>query len=268
LGRDLGEAVLAPWDPLARGSAPALDLASDRVALVRRLLDVGHGSRARRLAEAGPVWRNPAERQAALALLAAAGGEAELAGRLIDDALSRDPRSAEARALHLRLRRGRIVRGAAGDPRLLPLSELEAAVVEAWRLGGRGDWRRIEELEGALAAAGPGQPLYRQATRLRAAWRLAAGGRDRARAALRLIDPMLARGRTADDLWLRARAASAAGDVRGALASLSDLGRLIARHPRRETWARPALALLERLPQDPAAAEWRSSLRSLLATGG
>ena len=261
LGRDLAEGVLAPWDPLIADSVPPLD----RAALVRRLISIGHGARARRLAEA---THDPLERQVALALIATAGGRTQLAGQLLNDVLNRDPLSAEGRALSLRQRHSRISGGATPDPRLLPLTEAEAAVVNAWRLGAQGEWSRIEALEPTLATVEPGAPLFREATRLRVQWRLSTGDQSHTRDAVRIIDPLLARGRTPEDLLLRARASSVGGTQRSTLATLSDLAHLIVRHPQREIWARPARVLLEQLPEDPSVATWRSSIAVLLTTPG
>jgi len=204
LGHDLGESVLAQWDPLLEDMGSSLD----RTCMVRRLLLGGNGSRALRLAE---TTADPGERQVAMALIGAARGKKQIAAQLVADALGRNPLSPEARALSLSLRHVQITRGGSADARMMPLSQIEEALIGAWRLEGRGQWAQIEAFEAKLATVEPGDPLYREAIRMRAAWRLEVGGRSLAREAMQLIDAMLARGRTPDDLLLRARAASAAG---------------------------------------------------------
>ncbi|MCP4903249.1 MAG: hypothetical protein GY906_40320 [bacterium] len=258
LGRDLADGILSPFDPLNGESGFSVDNAY----LIRRLLSIRHGMRARRLAE---VIHDPAQRQIALALLAEASGRIQLAWQLTSDALNRGQQSSEVRALVLRLQRIRIMRGGQPDGRLMPLTDIEQAIVESWRLQGQGEWPEVASLEATLAIVQPGEALFREAIRLRVLWRLAVGGQDNAKDAVNLVDPLLARGRTADDLLLRAQAASASGDPQSTLASLSALAYTIGRLPQRESWARPARTLLGRLPPDPDSADWRSSLIALLA---
>ncbi len=258
LGQDLAERSLAPFDPLVGAAAPSLN----RATIVRRLLSIRHNARAKRLAES---ITDPIQRQVSLAMLASAGGHDQIAKQLINDALGRDHTSSEARGLSLLMQRPRLVRGSSPDSRLLPLLPTEDAVVRGWKLGNDGRWDQIESLEPELALVEAGEPLFQEASRQRVSWRISSGDRSHARDAVRIIDGVLARGRTPDDLLLRARASAVAGDQPSTLASIEGLARMIARHPQRQAWMRQAAVVLEKLPKEPSTSAWRSSIDALLA---
>jgi hypothetical protein len=250
---DLADGILAPFDPLVAAPPEHLDAGY----LARRLLTVGPPARAHRFAEALP---GRDERQLATGLLDLATGESERGTRLLLDLLARRPDDPEARAGLLR---------AGVDPaRLEPLSGLEAAVVEGRRREGEGRPASVRELEPELAAASPGQPLLPVAARLRATWRLAAGGEDLARDAVDLLDLALAYEPSTPLLVLRVRASLAAGDARGALASLSDLAHAVERQPLAPAQRQALLALIEAIPRSAVSPAWLDDVRGRLRRAG
>jgi spermidine synthase len=273
LGQALGSAgadrILARRDPLLDADG---DL--DRVAVVRQLLGRDQRERAERIAAS---TRDPIARETALGYVALARGDREGAVAAFGRALSRNPAALPARAGLVRLRRSALL---AGDPGALALAaDLDAggaSVVEGWRAEGARDWAALETLDLRLAALAPQHPLYAQALRLRATWRLESGAPEQARVALELLDELLEREGSAEDLVLRARAAARAGHPSIALVDLVDVAAALeqsrsAGSPQaiRRT-ARDALGALRELPEDPAQRTARDELerrlRALLAS--
>jgi spermidine synthase len=201
LGIAGGDRVLAPLDPL-----PAMVPDVDGLLLVRRLLADDDAARATRVAGA---MRDSERRAVATALIDLAAGRAEAAERRLREVLARDPGSYWGRVTLLRARRDALA-GAATDAVALAESlaarEPTAAVIEGWDRERRGDWRALAALEGRLAAIAVTDPLYPDAVRLRARWRVEIGDAGRRAEAVRLIDGVAAAGVDPSDAALRARA--------------------------------------------------------------
>jgi spermidine synthase len=249
--------LLGPLDPLAR---PMSGL--DRVYLVRRLLARGFTIRARRLAEA---TADPAQRAAALGLVALATGQPSEGRLQLERALELELGAREARAALLRLRRRAVLAGegpaavlasVAGDP--------EAAVLEGWRADAERDWGAVRALEPRLARLDPRDPLFPDAVRLRAGWRLSEGGSPLAREAVGLVDQLIPVTDLVADLALRARAAAAAGDRAGAVVTLFEVASRLKPVPADAAVAREALVLLWNLPRSAGTEEERKRLEAML----
>jgi spermidine synthase len=267
LGRALGSAgadrILASRDPLLEDRGGL-----DRVVVVQRLLAAGDAPRARRVAEA---TLDPIARETALGYLALARGERERAVGFFSRVLSRDPTALAARAGLVRLQRSALL---AGDPYAEDLAAgLDAAgtsVIEGWRRGREEGRIAIRDLEAELAKVSPRHPMYADALRLRAVWRLEGGEPTQMERALELLDVLIAIEGNAEDLVLRARAAGLAGHPRIALLDLSGVAEALEQgfSPRgRGAIVRPAraaLRVLRELPEDPATRVGREELRRRL----
>ncbi len=274
LGGEGARQLLADFDPLAR-----LPDGAAGVYLVRRLMRVKAGSRARRIAAA---LRDPEERQVATALVHQASGRPRLAEEMLWDVLNKTEGSAvdqafgaEAFCALLLLKRDQLVQGKVPEA-LAARRESDpvaAAVVTGWHLSERRKLRAIRSLEGALAGADFRHPLIEPATALRVAWRQAAGDPASASEALALLEPWLAYGvQRGAGLIQRARLAVAAASPDAALASLLELGKLLERQANeglRRELARQGVRILAALPEavrdDPRAARLKTDL-SRLAT--
>lgn len=217
-------------DPL-----PALATRLDAARLVRTLVRDRSLERATRLSRDLPE----VEREAALGWIAEASRRGRAAAIHFERALALDPHSLEAHAGLLELGRRE---AREGEPAAVAL------VRHAGELAREDAADERAALDPQLAAIEPGSPLYRSAVRLRAGWRLAAGGVERAAEALAIVDALIARGTTLDDHLLRARAALAARRPEAARAALAHVGRRIA--PSARTLAGEALALARSLPPD------------------
>jgi len=248
------EAFFAPHDPLLADAGDGLD----SFQLARRAVRHGAAERARRLAATVP---DPALRETALALVDAGEGNRREAERRLRAVREVDPEAAEPLLALLQLYRREIRRG----EELLLLRELEdgpaRAVVEGWRLEGRGDPAAVRRLEPELAALHPDHLLADDALRLRIGWRLATGDPARGREALELVEDLLAGNPLPGDLLLRAEAALAAGDPAAAVASLHELARGLGQGRFPAAALRPALELADALPEGPAADAVRARLR-------
>jgi spermidine synthase len=248
------DAFFAPHDPLLASSGEGLD----RFQMARRAVRYGAADRARRLAATVP---DPALRETARALVDAGAGRRREAERRLRAAREIDPEAEEPLLALLQLYRREIRRG----EELLLLRELEdapaRAVVEGWRLEGRGDPSAVRRLEPELAAVPPGHLLADDALRLRVGWRLATGDPARGGEALELVEDLLAGNPLPGDLLLRTEAALAAGDPAAAVASLHELARGLGQGRFPASVLRPALALAGALPEGPAAEAVRSRLR-------
>jgi hypothetical protein len=237
------------------------------IRLVRALIDFGDDERASRVADA---LADPAARHAARGWVAASRGDVAAAKREMKAALRIDAADHEARAGLLVLEKRKLGDGVEpGRLGLSALSRSEAALVEGWRQERRRDFEGARGLEAELATIRPGDALFREATRLRASWRVASADPEHAREARQLLDLSLARSIDAGDLLLRARAALLAGETDPALATLSELrDRLGAVRGESPEWvaqraqiARDALRVLEDLPRDDARPGLGSVLR-------
>jgi len=216
--------LYAGYEPFASGRLRDLD--------ALRLLDRLPAERAKRLAGTGaamnrmPGLSRPIEVATARAL--ADGSDAALAA--LREALADDPRHVFARAVVLRSAAEELAAGA--DPARLvepPLDGAERSVAEAWRAVALEDAGAAPSAapadDAALAAVPVEHPLFADAQRVRARWRLARGDPAQAREALPLLDRVIRS--DPDDLLLRARLCAAAGDAGAALDSLWIALRLI-----------------------------------------
>ncbi len=245
--------ILAPHDPLLEAEG------LDRLLLVRRLIHRGGGDRARRLAEAST---DPVTRTTAIGLVKLAedpsAGELELRDALSLTAGDSDPRAAEALHALLVARYRPAIRS--GEP--VTFAERfpdgpAAAVIAGWRLAGTGVRRKLRGLDQRLAAVAPCHPLFFEATRLRAGWRIESGEPSAAAEALVLLEPLLAAAVRPADLLLQARAAAAAGEPKRALAAVAEA---LPRLERGSAPAREAAQVLRSLPEGDGVDDWRQEL--------
>jgi len=244
LGRASAQSLLAAFDPLPEPLPPTVD----RCRLVRRLAAAGQVGRARRVAG---MANDPVQHRLCAALIASATGRDELAAQLAADIVGSDPSLTEARAMRLLGHRGALSRGREPDPRLLPLESGERALVDGWRLAATNRWAPLELLDHDLAALPPSHPLFAAACRLRAGWRVVAGGSRRAREAVVLMDEVLALDPRPNDLLLHAEASMSSGRHRGALVTLSGLARGLPRTERFRLLVERALRLVQEIPDEP-----------------
>lgn len=248
--------LLAPFDPLV---PPPPEL--DGVRIVRRLLARRDFVRAMRVAKAIP---DPVARRTALGWHALERGRHASALRQFAEAAEARPDDPETQAGLLLLQRRAIERGEPLEHPIEDLAPAARAVAQGWRLQEEGEPTGLRALEPELARVAPGEPLFAEAVRLRAAWRTRSGEPARAREAVALLDPVLAFRNETEDLVRRARAAAAAGDTRAALASLTELaGRT---GPRRADVVQLAACreILEGLELPPDLLPWGRTLRARL----
>lgn len=210
-----GDTLLGPLDPL-----PRLAASLNRVYLARRLVADFDLPRLRRLAL---TYGDPAERQASAAAFALGSDQLGEAERLMRTGIQEDPHDYESRMMLVRLYRDRLVAGdteAAALAAALP--ERAATVIEGWRLEARRDWEGVRALEPRLVGIAVQDPVYPDAQRLRARWRLEIGDRAQLEEGVAVIDlRLLSVAHSPDDAILRARLAAKLGNAAGALGSLS-----------------------------------------------
>ena len=234
LGGALGSAgadrILASRDPLLEDRGGL-----DRVAVVQTAPRRGSSGRAPSASRKRPVIRSRGRRRWATWRWRGANGSEQ--SRPSRGCSARDPSALRARAGLLRLQRRALL---AGDPYAEALAAgLDAggaSVIEGWRRGAEGGGIELRTLEAELAKVSPRHPLYAEALRLRAAWRLESGESTQAAEALDLLDALIALEGSAEDLVSRARAAGLAGHPRIALVDLSDVADALeqSRSPRTE----------------------------------
>ncbi len=210
------ERAWGPLDPLPH------TVGVDRLYVTARLLELGSPARALRTAAA---IDDRVARETAFALAALARGDSRRGLQELERlAHAESAAAAPVRAL-VRWRQ-RELGNAPPTSALLALSSADPAimaVVEAWRRLAAGDLAGVAELDDRLGAVHPRDLLYPAAVRLRVSWRQAAGEPGPARAALALLDPLLAPRAQVPDLLLRARLGRAAGDGDVVLASLAEV---------------------------------------------
>jgi spermidine synthase len=255
----------APLEGLLQQFAPLPAASLDRLRVARRLIEMGYLPRAEAL---GAALSGGPEQSTVQALIAVARGKSELAEALLDDALSAVPGLPEARGARLRLARVALGRGGPPPRSVVPLDAVEDAVVQGWHASDRDDVPAIAALEQRLAAADPTHPLFTEASRLRALWRIAAQDPVRAAQASDILDIVLAREPLLDDVLLRVSSSLVAGDPRAALVCLSDLSWRVLAHPQRSQLAPRVLQLLDRVPDRQDLLEWKEDVRRRLAGAG
>lgn len=248
LARDGAEAFLLDLDPLQ----PPLPPGVEPLILLDRHLASGHWQRAALLLP----FLDGLEALAARARLDAARGRPGDRGRLLAALESPADGSSRARRVLLAL----LPPGSGARP----LDDGEQSFLTARDAARRGDWAVVAAAEESLSRLPPDDPLFPQATRLRIGWRLAAGDRERADEALRLLDRLLVRNTTPLDLFQRADAARVAGRVEVALASASMLATGPGLAPPQRLQLR---RFVEALPVDARTALWRAQLLTVLADG-
>jgi spermidine synthase len=222
--------AVEPLDPLRRPGGPERDHA------VRRLLGFGFPDRALLAAQGA---RPEPDRALALARVVLATGDMRRGRELLRDALRADPPPRAAALLQVELDR---LRGGGGGA---DLPDPARAVAEGWALRAARDWAGLAALEPRLAAAGPCDPEFEDALRLRVEWRVALDDRGAAAEALRLAEDLLATGRLPADMLLRARAALAAEEWPGLANTLYAALPLLG-EPADPALAREALELIGR----------------------
>jgi len=247
------EALLADLAPEGPGI--------DRLRLLRRLTESGLAARARALSES---FADPAERAAAQALVVVGGGDVTLAERLLDQALAAVPSLGEARGMRLRLARAELGRGGATPRSLGTLTAEEQAVVAGWRASDGNDDAGLRRLDDGLAGLDATHPLFTEAARLRAVWRLAGGEPDHVREARSMLDVVMVREGLLNDALMRAAASLQLGDAAAALAVLSDVSWRVSADVRRDELAPPILRLLDAFPPDDDLEPWKRAVRSRL----
>lgn len=213
LGYRGADELFGPLDPL-----PALMASLDRLVLLRRVLADWDFARAARIVGA---IDDPVERATALGIVALATERADDGMGSLRTALAADPQAAEARIALWRAERAE--RGAVSADVAAIAASLDdpaRAVVEGWGYEDRAEWDALRGSDERLARARPADPAYGDALRLRAAWRIAMGGREEGVAALALLDLLLPTSVDPTDYLRRARAALVAGDSATAIESL------------------------------------------------
>ncbi len=257
-----GEIALAldPHDPLRRAGQ-----GTQRDHTVRRLLGFGILERAALAAQR--VAQLPA-RQLCLARVALASGDVRSGRALLREAMRGDPGLHAAALLQLELD---LLQGAgAPEPGTVDaLPDPVRAVAEGWVLRDARDWPGVRALDPRLAGAGPCDPAYEDALRLRILWRVEVGDRDEARVALDLADDLLATGRLPADMLLRARAALNLDEWPGLVNTL-DAALALLGEPADRDLARTAMEIIDaasaRGAPEQDLAPMRSRLVSILGT--
>ena len=251
--------LLAPFAP---PTTSADTVPAESLYVIRRLIRQRATRRAHRLTQSLP---DPVARQTARGLLELGAGRAEAARRSLRRALELDAGFEEATSALLRLYRGAIAAGQLPPFAARARQDPAAAVVEGWQRIAAGDWRAVRRLEARLVRVGFHHPLFNDALRLRARWRIDSGEAPLASEALELLGPLLAPVPRPDDLLLRAHAGAVAGEPEVSLATLAEaLPRLGASSAREGTLKRELRSLAEALPIDEKLAQWRREILSRL----
>ncbi len=185
--------------------------------LGRRLLDTKQVARARNLAQ---HVADPGERATLEGMLAVHDGDRERAVPRLRQALEQAPESRDAWvALTRQLPDGEQVRYAPTARRVAFYPELDT-VAQGFERVAAGDWAGLSKLDASLAAVPPGDPLYEDALRLRAWWRVELGGPQRAEESRRILDVLLPISHFVPDHLLYVRALQTSGRTETALRAL------------------------------------------------
>jgi spermidine synthase len=243
--------VLEPFHPAGR-----LLGCCETLLLARRMATASNPAAARLAA----AITDPGEAAAAQGFLALARKRPAEAERWLREALRLDPTLDEALQSLVLLRHLSLVAGSGdGDLPLERLPAPAAAVVEGWERERAAEWSGLRALDADLAALRPRDPLFPEAARLRALWRLRAGG-DAAEG-LAILDRISFTLAHPGLLLLRSRLALAAGFPEAAVVNLSDALRAGRRRP---DVVREALAVLDEIPPAPGLDAHRARLRERL----
>jgi len=233
LGAGGASQLFAGHDPLVP-MPPGLDAGY----VVERLVSIGARDRAARVAAAVP---DPAQRALARARLAHAVGDRAGVKRFAAEALAQDPALVAAREVELA--EGIHAAGVAAEAG--DLGPLAQALARARRASdGEQRLRGPGSLDAQLAAIAHRSPLAAEAVHLRAVWRSGPGDPSAAREGMEILDALLPRIHTREDLRLRARLAEAARATSGALATWMELAKFPGPRAAREGDTRSALQLL------------------------
>ena len=243
--------VVGPYDPLA---VPELEW--DREYLVRRLITAGLHKRAERVVEAAT---NPVEREVGLGFLTRARGQPRRSLQHFRRALEIDPMNQEARiaTLDAMRRAGAAEADLAEFPRLTPL---ERRLIAGWEQEKNQAWNALRRHENDFERVSPSHPAFAAASRLRVAWRLAEGTKERAEEALVILDEVLPLAGTLDDLFARAEAAGRAGYEAGLRSTILELTRKLRPNAAHADVARRVLAMLNTLPDSSLSRKSREQL--------
>ena len=144
------------------------------------------------------------------------------------------------------------------------LTPLERQLVEGWEHEDNQAWDALRELDDDFEGVPPSHPAFAAVSRLRVAWRLAAGSEERARESMVILDEVLPLAGNLDDLLARAEAAGRAGYTAGLRSAILELTRKLRRDQAHARVARRAIALLNTLPESQLSPENRKHLRHQL----
>ena len=209
--------LLVPHDPLTRQGSwvhALLGAQIDYGYIARWLMSTGRAQRATDMAAAIPDFSKQFE---VYGLLFRNTGQAGQAPESLNNALLANPLNMQARYIILRDHLVDLSRGEAPDDIQAVAEDLAgpaAAVIPAMTYEALADWESLAALDGILAASRVTDAWYRDAARLRAAWRVnAAEDRERlAREALPLIDRALILTDEENLHRMRAQASGTLGD--------------------------------------------------------
>ena len=175
--------------------------------------------------------------------------------------LEQHPDDKSVRASVLRLNLARLAPGRSLPPDLVRggYDDHEQAYVDASIRSQEFGWSAVEPLDDALAAIDPTHPLFLDTVVFRVKWRIESGDAALAREAISILDDAYTASRFNRLLVLRSSAATVAGDVPAALASLSRIptntGKNSDMRLRDE-----GRSLLKAMELEGAYAEWRDEL--------
>ena len=209
--------LFEPHDPLTRPGGwvhALLGAQIDYGYIARWLMSMGRTERATALAAAIPDFSKQFE---VYGLLFRNTGQAGQAPESLNNALLANPLNMQARYIILRDHLVDLSRGEAPDDIQAVAEDLAgpaAAVIPAMTYEALADWESLAALDGILAASRVTDAWYRDAARLRAAWRVnATEDRERlAREALPLIDRALILTDEENLHRMRAQASGTLGD--------------------------------------------------------
>ncbi|TMA22871.1 MAG: hypothetical protein E6J87_25945, partial [Deltaproteobacteria bacterium] len=235
--------LVAERDPL-RAHAEGID----RAVLLRILAERGSELRAMDLARA----ETGADGERAQGWVELANSRPRNAARHFERARELAPGDGEALVGLVASRKSELARGAVPEIPERELAAPIAAVIAGWRAAARGEWPAVAAIDAELARNVPGDALYREATRLRAQWRVERGDPGAAADAAEILAAMLRSSWEGEGALLHARAAIVAGQIEVAWTALDRIADLAPPTERGRDLARRALVLVERLPEDAA----------------